>query len=48
MPDTIHYVEPNGDLSVVNKRFDAVFSSHMIEHAADLAAHLKQIRQHSD
>ncbi|MGH6761887.1 MAG: methyltransferase domain-containing protein [Phyllobacterium sp.] len=39
----IDYVSPNGDLSVVNDKFDICISSHCIEHQADLIAHLDQI-----
>ncbi|MFC1455631.1 class I SAM-dependent methyltransferase [Microvirga arabica] len=39
----IHYVEPNGDLGIVDHKFDAVFSSHVIEHTTDLIKHLAQI-----
>ncbi len=42
-PDKIHYVEPNGDLSIVNEKFDMVFSSHCIEHQPDLIRHLKNV-----
>ncbi len=36
----IDYVSENGDLSVVNSQFDAVVSSHAIEHQPDLIRHL--------
>jgi SAM-dependent methyltransferase len=41
-PD-IHYVSPTGDLSVVDERFDIVYSSHAIEHQPDLVRHLQQV-----
>lgn len=39
----IHYVSPNGDLSVIDRMFTTVFSSHVIEHQPDLIGHLKQV-----
>jgi ubiquinone/menaquinone biosynthesis C-methylase UbiE len=39
----IHFVSPIGDLSVVDKKFDAVASSHAIEHQLDLIDHLKKV-----
>ncbi len=36
----IDFVSPNGDLSVVDEFFSAVFSSHTIEHQPDLIRHL--------
>ena len=38
----IDYVSPTGDLSVITDRFDALFSSHCIEHQPDLVAHLQR------
>jgi hypothetical protein len=40
---TIHFVNPNGDLSGVRDRFGAVVSSHCIEHQPDLIMHLNQV-----
>lgn len=42
VPD-IDYVSPSGDLSVVPDRFNAVVSSHCIEHQPDLIRHLQQV-----
>lgn len=39
----VDYVDPNGDLSVIGRRFAAVFSAHCIEHQPDLIRHLQQI-----
>ncbi|MEL6859309.1 MAG: methyltransferase domain-containing protein [Pseudomonadota bacterium] len=39
------YSDPNGDLSSINKTFDAVFSSHLIEHQPDLVSHLNQVER---
>jgi hypothetical protein len=36
----IDYVSPTGDLDAVDARFDAIFSSHNIEHQPDLIGHL--------
>jgi SAM-dependent methyltransferase len=44
-PEKIHYVSPTGDLSIVDERFDIVFSSHCIEHQPDLVGHLAQVRR---
>jgi SAM-dependent methyltransferase len=38
----IHFVSPTGDLSIIHETFDAVFSSHVIEHQLDLIKHLQQ------
>lgn len=39
----IDFVSENGDLSVVNSQFDAVVSSHAIEHQPDLVQHLRDV-----
>ena len=39
----IDYVVPAGNLSVIHDRFDAVCSSHNIEHQPDLIGHLKDV-----
>jgi SAM-dependent methyltransferase len=39
----IHFVSAVGDLSVVNRRFDYVLSSHCVEHQPNLVAHLQQV-----
>jgi SAM-dependent methyltransferase len=39
----IDFVSPAGDLDVVNERFDAVVSSHVIEHQPDLVRHLRAV-----
>ncbi|MCV6597290.1 MAG: class I SAM-dependent methyltransferase [Mangrovicoccus sp.] len=39
----IHYFEPTGDLSKIDRRFAAVFSSHCIEHQPSLIRHLTQV-----
>jgi SAM-dependent methyltransferase len=36
-------VDSNGDLKVINERFDIVFSSHSIEHQPNILFHLEQI-----
>jgi SAM-dependent methyltransferase len=41
----IDYVSPSGDLSVIDQQFDAVFSSHCIEHQPDLIEHLRQVER---
>jgi SAM-dependent methyltransferase len=39
----IHFISPTGDLSIVNKKFDAVTSSHAIEHQLDFIDHLQKV-----
>jgi SAM-dependent methyltransferase len=41
----IHFVDPKGDLSVVGEQFDAVVSSHNIEHQPDLIGHLNKVER---
>lgn len=41
----IHFVSPTGDLSVVSGTFQAVFSSHMLEHQPCIISHFKQVSQ---
>jgi SAM-dependent methyltransferase len=43
-PD-IHYVSPTAELGIVQERFDAAISSHVIEHQPDLIAHLESVRR---
>ena len=38
----IDYVSPTGDLSIIDRRFPALLSSHCIEHQPDLIAHLQK------
>ena len=42
VPNIDFVVEPN-DLTIINKKFDAVISSHCIEHQPDLITHLEQV-----
>lgn len=42
-PIKIHFVGENGNLSVVNEKFDIVFSAHVIEHCPDLVEHLQSV-----
>jgi SAM-dependent methyltransferase len=39
----IDYVDPNGDLKIINEKFDIVFSSHSIEHQPNILGHLEQV-----
>jgi SAM-dependent methyltransferase len=39
----IDYVSPVGDLSIIDRVFSAVTSSHCIEHQPDLVKHLRQV-----
>ena len=43
VPERVDFVSPTGDLSVVDRRFEAVVSSHCIEHQPDLVRHLQQV-----
>ena len=40
VPNKIDYVSPTGDLTIVNEKFDIVFSCHSIEHQMNLVKHL--------
>lgn len=39
----IDFADPKGDLSVVDRRFAAVFSAHCVEHQPSLVRHLTQV-----
>lgn len=39
----IDFFDKNGDLSIINEKFDVVFSAHCIEHQPDLIRHLNQV-----
>jgi len=39
----IDYFDENGDLSIIQREFDGVFSSHVIEHQPNLIKHLRQV-----
>ena len=39
----IDYIDPFGDLSIINEKFDSVFSSHCIEHQPSILSHLKGV-----
>ena len=41
----IDYVSPCGDLGIVDRQFDCVLSSHVIEHLPDLIAHLEGVER---
>ena len=41
----IDYVSPVGDLSIIDRTFDCVFSSHCIEHQPDLMRHLRKVAE---
>lgn len=43
IPKHIDYISPVGDLAIIDKKFDKIFSSHMIEHTTDLVKHLRDI-----
>ncbi len=43
LPEKIDFVGANGNLGVVNEKFDIVFSAHVIEHCPDLVEHLRQV-----
>jgi len=38
----IDYVSPEADLTIIDETFDAIFSSHVIEHQFDLIDHLQK------
>jgi len=42
VPDVIHHV---GDLDIVDRAYDAVLSSHAIEHQPDLVRHFQQVER---
>lgn len=39
----IKYVSPIGDISIIEEKFDTVFSCHNIEHQPDIIAHFNQV-----
>lgn len=41
----IDFVSPTGDLGIIDQQFDAVVSSHCIEHQPDLISHLQQVER---
>lgn len=43
IPQEIHYVNKAGSLKDIAEKFDIAFSSHVIEHAADLVCHLNEV-----
>ncbi len=43
IPERIDFVSPTGDLSVIDRSFDAALSSHVIEHQPDLVQHLRGV-----
>ena len=43
VPKHIDYVSPTGDLTIIDQKFDIVFSSHVIEHQPDFIKHLQLI-----
>lgn len=43
IPQKIDFVSATGDLAVIDRRFDAVLSSHAVEHQPDLIAHLRGV-----
>lgn len=42
VPD-IDFLDPTGNLGVIDEKFDIVFSSHVIEHCPDLVEHLRNV-----
>ncbi|MEQ1873059.1 MAG: hypothetical protein ABL953_04965 [Ilumatobacteraceae bacterium] len=42
-PDPVHYVDPHGNLDLIDEHFEIVLSSHAIEHQPDLVHHLRQV-----
>ena len=44
VPD-INFISANGDLKVIDEKFEAILSSHVIEHQPDLIYHLKCIEE---
>lgn len=45
IPDTIHYVNAEGDLSVVDASFRSIVGRHILEHQPDLIAHFQHIER---
>lgn len=46
IPARIHYCSPEADFSVVDEKFDLIFSSHNMEHQVDLIQHFREICGH--
>lgn len=45
VPQNIDYISESGDLSIVDKSFPIVFSSHVIEHQPNLVEHLIKVEK---
>ena len=45
IPPKIDYVDAYGDLSIIDEKFDVVFSAHNIEHQPNLIKHFMQIQK---
>jgi SAM-dependent methyltransferase len=41
----IDFVAPDGDLSIIDQKFDVVLSSHVIEHQPDLIRHVRAVER---
>ena len=41
----IHYYNPNGNLKIIDKKFNLVLSSHCIEHQVDFIKHLNDVSE---
>lgn len=44
IPKIINYVDKHGNLRIIDKKFDLIFSSHNLEHVVDLIQHFKDLR----
>jgi SAM-dependent methyltransferase len=45
VPEQVHFVSTTGDLGIIDRTFDAVLSSHVLEHQPDLIRHLNAVER---
>lgn len=43
VPKKIDFINPTGDLGIIDEKFDIVFSAHVIEHCPDVIEHFRSV-----